>query len=80
MPGALAVMSLLRVPSILEQTLPFAVLFGAMGAFLALSRRLELVVARASGVSAWQFLTPAILIAGVLGIGAATVSTPFRPT
>jgi lipopolysaccharide export system permease protein len=75
-PGALAVMSLLRVPSILEQTLPFAVLFGAMGAFLALSRRLELVVARASGVSAWQFLTPAILIAGVVGIGAATVFNP----
>ena len=45
----LALLSFLRTPSFAEQALPFAVLFGSMIAFLNLSRRLELVVARASG-------------------------------
>jgi lipopolysaccharide export system permease protein len=79
-PGALAALSFLRVPSILEQTLPFVVLFGSILCFLALSRRLELVVARASGVSAWQFLTPPIIIAGLIGIAAATVINPVSAT
>jgi lipopolysaccharide export system permease protein len=39
---------LLRLPSFTEQMLPFATLIGAMSAFLALSRRLEFVIARAS--------------------------------
>jgi lipopolysaccharide export system permease protein len=75
-PTALAVLSFLRVPSILEQTLPFVVLFGSILCFLALSRRLELVVARASGVSAWQFLTPPVIIAALLGVAAATAINP----
>jgi lipopolysaccharide export system permease protein len=75
--ASLAILSLLRVPAILEQTLPFVVLFGAMGSFLAMSRRLELVVARASGVSAWQFLAPAIFLAGVIGLFAAMVFNPL---
>lgn len=52
-----------RAPFFTEQLLPFAVLFGAIGTFLTLSRRLELVVARASGISAWQFIFPACLLA-----------------
>jgi lipopolysaccharide export system permease protein len=51
---------LLRLPSFTEQMLPFATLIGAMSAFLALSRRLEFVVARASGMSAWQFIGSAV--------------------
>jgi lipopolysaccharide export system permease protein len=74
---SLALMSFFRAPAIIEQTLPFVILFGAIGAFLALSRRLELVVARASGVSAWQFLSPAILLAGLIGIAAAIVFNPL---
>ena len=50
--GFIALLSLLRVPAVSEQILPFAVLFGAMAAFLNLTRKLELVVARAAGVSA----------------------------
>ena len=45
--------SLYRVPQLLEKLMPFCVLIGAMTCYLALSRRLELVVARAAGVSAW---------------------------
>ena len=56
-------LSLLRVPSIAEQLFPFSVLFGAMFAFLSLTRKLELVVARAAGVSVWQFLLPPLVVA-----------------
>ena len=68
--------SLFKVPSLSEQVLPFATLFGAMAAFLSLSRRLELVVARAAGISVWQFTLPALLVALGLGVFAATVYNP----
>ena len=64
--------SLFRVPQLLEKMMPFCILIGAMTCYLALSRRLELVVARAAGVSAWQFIAPALASAIVLGIVATT--------
>ncbi len=48
-----------------------------MASFLYLSRKLELVVARAAGVSAWQFITPALLVAALLGILAVMAYNPF---
>jgi lipopolysaccharide export system permease protein len=63
-----AKISLFRVPQIGERILPFCVLVGAMSCFLGLSRRLEFVVSRAAGMSAWQFTAPAIVVA--LGVGA----------
>ena len=48
--------------------MPFAVLVGAMSCYLALSRRLELVVARAAGVSAWQFVAPSMVAAFLFGV------------
>jgi lipopolysaccharide export system permease protein len=69
--------TLFRVPHITERILPFAVLTGAMVCYLSLSRRLELVVARAAGVSAWQFLAPAIVVALVLGILGTTIYNPI---
>jgi lipopolysaccharide export system permease protein len=68
---------LLRLPSFTEQMLPFATLIGAMSAFLALSRRLEFVVARASGISAWQFIGSAITMALLIGVAATTVYNPI---
>ena len=56
--------------------LPFAVLIGAMSCYLNLSRRLELVVARAAGISAWQFVAPAVLVAILLGVAVTTVYNP----
>lgn len=67
---------LLRLPSFTEQMLPFATLIGAMSAFLALSRRLEFVVARASGLSAWQFIGSAIAMALLIGVAATTIYNP----
>jgi lipopolysaccharide export system permease protein len=69
--------SLFRVPQLLEKMMPFCILIGAMTCYLALSRRLELVVARAAGVSAWQFIAPALVSAIVLGILATTVYNPM---
>jgi lipopolysaccharide export system permease protein len=73
----LALLSFLRTPTVAEQALPFAVLFGSMIAFLNLSRKLELVVARAAGVSVWQILAPPILI--VLSLGVLSVAV-YNPT
>ena len=50
------------------QILPFAVLLGGIFAFWRLSRSSELVVARAAGISAWQFLAMPVLLAMLLGI------------
>ena len=69
--------SLFRVPQLLEKLTPFCVLIGAMTCYLALSRQLELVVARAAGVSAWQFISPALVCAIVLGALATTVYNPL---
>ena len=68
--------SLFRVPQLLEKLMPFCILIGAMTCYLALSRRLELVVARAAGVSAWQFVAPALASAVALGILATTIYNP----
>src|ERR687893_1738119 len=72
-PALMAQLALFRTPAVAEQVFPFAVLFGAMAALLQLSRKLELVVARAAGISAWQFLQPGVLVAlavGLFSIGA----------
>jgi lipopolysaccharide export system permease protein len=66
-----------RVPFITERVMPFAVLVGAMFCYLNLSRRLELVVARAAGVSAWQFIAPAVIIAAGIGVALTAVYNPI---
>jgi lipopolysaccharide export system permease protein len=69
--------SLFRVPQLLEKMMPFCILIGAMTCYLALSRRLELVVARAAGVSAWQFISPALVSAIALGVLATVAYNPM---
>ena len=69
--------SLFRVPQVTERVMPFCVLIGAMSCYLNLSRRLELVIARSAGMSAWQFISPAIVVAFLLGIVATTVYNPI---
>jgi len=69
--------SFYRVPQLLERLMPFCVLIGGMACYLALSRRLELVIARAAGMSAWQFISPALWSALALGVLASTVFNPM---
>lgn len=70
-------MTLLRLPSFSELTLPFAVLIGTVGIFLMLSRSSELIVVRAAGVSVWQFMLPALIVAFVLGVLFVTLYNPM---
>jgi lipopolysaccharide export system permease protein len=72
--------SLFRVPQIVERTLPFCVLIGTMSCYLGLSRRLELVVSRAAGMSAWQFTAPALIIALLIGAIATAAYNPVAAT
>jgi lipopolysaccharide export system permease protein len=70
-------LAVLHTPIIAEQALPFIVLIGAMMAFLSLSRRLELAVARAAGLSAWQFLAPALIVSLAFGVGEVAAFNPL---
>ncbi len=70
-------MALLKLPNLTEKMMPFAILFGAIWNFARLTRSQELVVARASGVSAWLFLAPALVVSLFVGIFMTTVYNPF---
>ncbi len=74
---AVAKISLYRVPYLTERVLPFTVMVAAMFCYLNLSRRLELVVARAAGLSAWQFIGPAVVLALLLGTITTAIYNPL---
>jgi lipopolysaccharide export system permease protein len=76
-PTKVFLLTLYRVPSICEDILPFTTLFGSIAAFVLANRRLEVVIARAAGISAWQFLLPACIVGLVVGIVATTVYNPI---
>ncbi len=73
-------MALMKLPHMGQETFPFATLFGGMAAFWRLTRSHELVITRAAGVSAWQFLLPAIFIAFLLGLLQITMINPLAST
>jgi lipopolysaccharide export system permease protein len=75
--GTLLEMAALKLPHTAQDVMPFAILFGTMLAFWRLTRSNELVVARAAGVSVWEFLTPAVLVALLVGVVAVTVFNPI---
>lgn len=62
----------LRVPTVLQMTFPFVILFASMATLTSLNRRYELVVTRAAGVSAWQFLAPLCAVSIIVGAFGAT--------
>lgn len=73
-------MALLKWPGTAQIVLPFSVLFASLATFWRLTRHNELVVARAAGVSAWQFLVPAICVVLVVGAFRVTAFNPFAAT
>lgn len=74
---SIAILSLERTPAIAERALPFIVLLAVIIAFVLMARRMELVVARATGVSVWQMLVPVLAVAAVAGIAATTLYNPL---
>lgn len=69
--------ALLRLPAYAEFLVGFAVLVASIASLLQLSRRSELVVMRAGGMSVWQFLRPGLIVAIVVGGLSATVFNPL---
>jgi lipopolysaccharide export system permease protein len=67
----------LRIPMILMQTVPFVALFSGMAALISLNRRYELVVTRAAGISVWQFLRPFVIGAFLFGLLAVLTLNPL---
>lgn len=70
-------MAALKMPMMIEKAIPFSALLGAMFAFFRLNRHHEFVVARAAGVSIWQFLAPPIALAILIGLVKIAVFNPF---
>jgi lipopolysaccharide export system permease protein len=75
--GLIMLMALCKLPQMIHTILPFAVMIGAMIAFWRLTRTHELVIARAAGVSAWQFLAPVVLSGLALGVIEVTAFNPL---
>lgn len=77
-PGSTLVwLTLLRLPAYTEILLAFAVLVGSIATLLQLSRKSELAVIRAAGMSVWQFLSPGLLVAFALGVLAVVAYNPL---
>ena len=70
-------LALMKLPSLIEKAIPFSTLLGAMFAFWRLNRYHEFVVARAAGVSIWQFLAPPVALALMIGVFKIAVFNPF---
>src|ERR1700760_1618947 len=74
--GLVSEIAALRLPYIAMQIMPFAVLLGGILCFWRLTRSSELIVARAAGVSAWEFLTAPTMCALLLGVLATCAISP----
>jgi lipopolysaccharide export system permease protein len=74
--GLVSQIAALRLPYVSMQIMPFAVLLGGILCFWRLTRSSELIVARASGVSAWEFLTGPTLCAALFGVIATGLISP----
>lgn len=75
-PGVLY-LTALRLPFILQQTIPFIGLFVGMATLISLNRKSELVVARAAGISVWQFMAPFLIGATLIGLATTLIINPL---
>ncbi len=60
---------LLKIPLIVGQIMPAAVLAGTLLGLGGLARRAELMAMRACGISLWQIATPIVLACGLISVG-----------
>ncbi len=61
-------MSLMRLPFLAREVLPFALFLACMVVLSRNTRSLELVVMRSAGVSAWRFLRPFVVMSFLTGL------------
>ena len=77
-PASLAVeIAALHLPYFCIEILPFGVLLGGIVCFWRLTRSSELIVARAAGISAWQFLAAPLACAMAVGVFATALLSPL---
>jgi lipopolysaccharide export system permease protein len=74
--GLVSQISALRLPFIAMEILPFAMLLGGILCFWRLTRSSELIVARAAGISAWEFLAAPTICAMLFGAIATAAVSP----
>ena len=75
--GSLVFLTILQIPLSLDRVLPLVMLLSSLTLFVSLARSSELVVTRASGVSALRILAVPVLVAVVMGVLAAMVFNPL---
>jgi lipopolysaccharide export system permease protein len=76
----LLAMAGLQLPGTCQVLLPFAILFASIYTCWKLNKTSELVVIRAAGVSAWQFLSPMLVGALLVGLFSTAVINPVAST
>jgi lipopolysaccharide export system permease protein len=75
--GTILSMSFMKMPYLAQSILPMGVLFTAIYTCWKLNKTSELVVIRSFGLSAWQFLSPLILCALLIGVVSTAVLNPI---
>lgn len=75
--GIILQMASYKLPDTIRKIMPFVVMFSGMFTFWRMTRNQELIVARAAGVSAWQFLAPAVIVTLVFGGVNLTILNPL---
>ena len=66
--GVVLKMGFYKLPDVGQMVFPFAILFSAMWTFWQLTKKSELVIIRAAGLSVWQFILPLVLTAFIIGL------------
>ena len=61
-------LTLYKIPTNLQKLLPYATFFASMLSLIRLSKNLELIVARSSGLSIWHCCLPHIVLAFLIGL------------
>ena len=75
--GLILQMGIYKLPDTVEHILPFVVLFAGVFTFWRLTRSQELVVTRGAGISAWQFLAPALFVTLIFSFINVTLINPI---
>ncbi len=75
--GLILKMGVYKLPETIEHILAFVVLFSGLFTFWRLTRSQELVIARSVGVSAWQFMTPALFVTLAFSLLNITIINPI---
>jgi len=70
-------LAILRLPAMIEQVLSLVILIASLSLFISLARSSEMVILRASGVSAIRVVAVPAVVAGLLGLGRVFLLNPI---